>query len=146
MPILKLIEGRWVVVGGIKCRNQVYGDAIARYINCLQPLFIKAREKSEFDFIHTLIGVRETQPEGWDPWENTIRVFKCMMKMRRKVKDYETRTHLYLWLYGHIIEAAEPYEIIANLIHIIAGRRFHPENFPNKKHGKALIPPPFLRS
>jgi len=43
-------------------------------------------------------------------------------------------------LYGHIVEASEPYEILANLINVCEGGRFHVNNFPNKVGGKYRIP------
>lgn len=46
-----------------------------------------------------------------------------------KIRDFETQRYLFLWLYGHIIEASEPYEIAANLITIIDGERFNINNF-----------------
>jgi hypothetical protein len=50
--------------------------------------------------------------------------------------NFEAARHLQLWVYGHILEASEPYEIIANLLAIIAGERFAAERFPPDHAGR----------
>lgn len=45
------------------------------------------------------------------------------------------RINLSLWLYGHIVEASEPYEIIANLLSICSNGSFVGDNFPKEKQG-----------
>ena len=139
MPTVK--EGRkWSIVGNVRGWNAVYKDATIRYLNSFDPLFEKAKDISEFEFINTLIRVRGLQDAGWDPWENTVKAFDCLTKLEKRIKDFETIRHLFLWLYGHIVEASEPYEIIANLMNIIEGKRFIIRNFPDKQMGKYSKP------
>jgi hypothetical protein len=42
----------------------------------------------------------------------------------------EAARHLQLWIYGHIVEASEPYEILANLLAISQGDTFRTDRFP----------------
>lgn len=132
MPIIRNKNKAWEITGDTSKWNSVYRDSVIKYLNCLDPLFEKAKNTSEFEFVQVLIRVRSQQDAGWDSWENTLEVFSGMMKLGGKIKNFKTRRHLFLWLYGHIVEASEPYEIIANLINIIDGRRFNVENFPDK--------------
>lgn len=45
-----------------------------------------------------------------------------------------------MWLYGHIVEASEPYELLANLFDVAAGGRFSIDRFPRGRHGRPLSP------
>ncbi len=46
--------------------------------------------------------------------------------------DFETARHLQLSTYGHIIEASEPYEILADMLHIAGGGYYAPFRFPDR--------------
>ena len=50
--------------------------------------------------------------------------------------------HLALWLYGHIVEAFEPYELIANLLEVAGGGHYNwgQTNFPPKLSGAPRSP------
>lgn len=112
--------------------NKIYGDAVVRYLNYLEPLFEKAKEKSEFQFILTLFRFRGIQPTRWDSYENSLEIFDEIMKIKEKVRG-NTKLNLILWLYGHIVEASEPYETIANLLNICLGETYRVGNFPKIK-------------
>lgn len=45
-------------------------------------------------------------------------------------EHFETTRHLQLWTYGHIIEASEPYAIVADMLDIANGGFFKPYRFP----------------
>lgn len=47
-----------------KGTNKIYLDATIRYINDLEPLFEKAKEKNEVQFIITLLRFRGVESEG----------------------------------------------------------------------------------
>ena len=129
--IIKNEQRIWVAIGSKKNWNPIHYDSLLRYLNCLDPLFEKAKDISEFEFICTLVRVEGIKSAGWDPWENTVDVFDNIYKLANRVKDYKKQTYISLWLYGHIIEASEPYEIVANLMNIIEGQRYRMENFPD---------------
>lgn len=118
--------------------NETYLEAVTRYLNYLEPLFEKAREKSEVQFIITLLHFRGMESEGWDPYENSLRIYEVIQDTIQKSKNSDLRINLSLWLYGHIVEASEPYEVIANLLNIIDGGAFITNNFPKKQIGNRL--------
>jgi len=120
--------------------NKTYSESLKKYLNCLDPLFEKAKAMEEFDFICTLLRVRSLQDAGWDPWENTLSAGKKLYNLQKRIKDFETVRHLFLWLYGHIVEASEPYETIANMLNIVDGRTFITSNFSDKKRGRYFVP------
>jgi hypothetical protein len=55
-----------------------------------------------------------------------------MRAVQAKVESPEAARHLQLWIYGHIIEASEPYEILANLLAISQDDTFRTERFPSQ--------------
>lgn len=79
------------------------------------------------------------QDAGWDPYETTVRAIKAIQEAHNQVEG-EANRHLALWLYGHIIEASEPYEFLGNLIEIAVGGRFLTERFPHRENGAPLSP------
>lgn len=120
--------------------NKDYSAALVRYLNCLDPLFSKAQKKSEFQFILTIFRFRGLQPTAHDPYENSIKTIDSIMDLEKKMKGHE-KANIFLWVYGHIIEASEPYETIANMLNILNGQGYRPWNFPKRKnnHGKDYI-------
>ena len=136
--ILRDSDGKWKFQATPRRFNPTYVDSLMKHLNAFSPLFDKAKNTCEFEFILTLLRVRGSQDRGWDPFENTRKVFACISGLRKKTRDSETRLHLSLWLYGHIVEASEPYETLANLVNICAGGHFTFSNFPDK--GKYAIP------
>jgi hypothetical protein len=118
--------------------NSDYAVSLIKYLNLLHPAFSKAKNRSDFEFITTLLGFRGMQDAGWDPFENTITIFNNISTL--KPKDEQTKINLFLWVYGHIIEASEPYEILANFFRIINGERFSINNFPDIDRGKYQVP------
>ena len=133
-------NNKWHVKDWIFRSNSVYKTSLEKYLNCISPLFEKAQQSDEFDFICTLLRVRGMQDAGWDPWENTLNAFHKLLKLENKIRDFETKRHLFLWLYGHIVEASEPYETIANIINIIEGGKYSIDNFPDKAGGRPQSP------
>ena len=49
-----------------------YRRAFLRYMTALDPVFTRARERSQFWLIWSLLGVRSLQDPGWDPYESTV--------------------------------------------------------------------------
>lgn len=116
-----------------------YFEALPRYLTALDPAFERARRTSEFNFLCSLFAVREMQDAGWDPYETTVRAIKAIREVHGQVKG-EANRHLALWLYGHIMEASEPYEFLANLIDVAVGGRFLVERFPLHSNRAPLSP------
>lgn len=65
--------------------NKVYADALVRYINVFDPLFAKAQEKNEFEFILTLLRFRGIQLLAADPYENSVLTFNAVMDLLNRV-------------------------------------------------------------
>ncbi|MGO8930522.1 MAG: hypothetical protein ACLQU3_26970 [Limisphaerales bacterium] len=120
--------------------HQVFNESAIRYVNCFDPVFRAAKSACEFEFVHALLGVRGMQDMNWDPFETTRRAIPAMIKLHAKLEEFETQRHLGLWMYGHIVEASEPYERLANLIAISQGERFKICRFPAYKNGRPQSP------
>lgn len=140
MKVKRKDDGTWEYKRKPRITNDVYSKSIIDYLNAFDPLFERAKQTSEFEFILTLLRIRGLQAAGWDPFETTQEALSCISRLQGKIRDFKTSRHLFLWLYGHIIEASEPYEILVNLINICSGNRFRIDNFPDKPKGKYLIP------
>ncbi len=117
-----------------------YFDALPRYLTAFDPAFEHAREASEFNFLLSIFAVRGMQDAGWEPYETTVRAIGAVRAIHQGEIDLEGSRHLGLWLYGHILEASEPYEFLGNLIDVAVGGRFHLERFPPHRSGAPLSP------
>lgn len=47
-----------------------------------------------------------------------------LYEVHNKTENYEAARHLQFWIYGHIVEASEPYEMLANLVQVSLGGGF----------------------
>ena len=115
--------------------SRFHREALERYLNAFDCAFVAAAGCSEFEFIQSaILRVRGLQGPGWDPYQTTIRAIDALVKIHEGIEknNAEGARHLRLWIYGHIVEAAEPYEILANLIDVALGGRFLVSRFPNR--------------
>lgn len=110
------------------------------YINSIYKLFQKAKEVCEFEFIFTLLRIRGMSGAGWDPFETSDDIFNSISELIDEKREKRVSRYLGLWLYGHIVESSEIYEILANLLNICKGERYHLCNFPHKRRKKYLSP------
>lgn len=136
-------EGKWKYTKLPNGFAPIYKDLLIDYLNAFGPLFERAKKTCEFEFVCALLRVRGCSDPGWDSFESSQQIFKGFSLVEKKIKDFYILRHFDLLLYAHIVEASEPYEILANLINICKGKRFHMENFPAKirgKKGKYIIP------
>ena len=113
--------------------NPIYANSLLSYFNSLDPLFEKAQEISDFEFITSLLNISRHQDAGWIAFETTEKIFSLINRLKNKINDSEERLYLLLLLYGLIIEASLPYELIANLLNILLGQRYTILNFPDIK-------------
>lgn len=116
--------------------NQTYSESLIKYLNCLSPLFDKAKKKNEFEYILTLLQYRGLSEPGYVAFDNTISIFTEIFSLQNKIKDANQRLNITFWAYAHWVEASEPYELIANLLKVINGGRYSISNFPKKPSGK----------
>jgi hypothetical protein len=135
-------DGTWSFTEEAKAKidntgfKKIYSDSILKYLECFSPAFEKAKATSEFEFILSLLRIhKEFQDVGWDPYETTLQLIPRMVSLYQKVESFETERDLQLWIYGHIVEASEPYEILMNMVRVARGLRFNTVCFPPKKWG-----------
>jgi hypothetical protein len=135
-------DGVWTLIPepGDQGRNADHDEALPRYLTALDPAFTRAHEVSEFEFVLTLLRVRGVEAAGWDAYETTLRAIPLLNRLHESIApdepNFETARHLQLWVYGHIVEASEPYEILANLLAVIDGERFAAQRFPPDARGR----------
>lgn len=115
-------------------RNEVHDEALPRYVTAFDRAFTKAEAACESEFVKALIRVGGLQDAGWDPYESTLRGIPAMVALHEQIPEgaehFETARHLQLWTYGHVIEASEPYAIIADMLDIANGGFYKPYRFP----------------
>ena len=80
------------------------------------------------------------QDPGWDPYESSMVAIKSVLSVLRGKLNSVADRHLALWLYGHIVEASEPYEFLGNLIDVSVGGKFKILRFP-AKNGRIPLSP-----
>lgn len=130
-------DGLWTAHNIPKGTNPVYAQALVDYFNALDPLFAKAQEQSDFEFICTLINIQGMHDAGWDAFETTKDIFETFNRLKYKVRYNTEQLHLFLVLYGLILEAAYPYDLLCNLLRVSAGNRYSAFCFPDIKLGKS---------
>ena len=133
-------EKKWEVKN--KKINLFLEKKIIEYLDYIDPLFIKAKNINEFEFICAILDFKGVLDTGWDPWEEILDIFHFFSKLIRKVKYYEYTVYIMLWMYGLAVEASFPYKLIANLINIILGFRYNldPFNYSRGKNKKIIYP------
>jgi len=149
VPLIRNTEGVWRIEGDehdrerIENWNPVFREALPRYLTALDSAFNRAQKRSQFQFLLSLFRIRGLEDAGWDPYQTTLRAIPAM----HRVHDYiiekgenEAAQHLGLWVYGHIVEASEPYELLANLIDVANGGRFKFHRFPSHPSGRPKSP------
>lgn len=108
-----------------------YPQYLQDYLEVFEPLFKKAYETSEFNLIMSLLAIRGVSDEGWEPYENTEDLFEEVYKQQKKFKR-SLQFNMNLWLYAHLVECSEHYELLANLINTIKGKDYIIANHVNK--------------
>ena len=120
--------------------NSAYLNSVPRYMTALDSAFTRAKEVCECEFLFSLLRVRSLMDVGWDPYETTLRAIPSLVDAHNQMENSEAARHLQLWIYGHILEASEPYELLSNLIGVALGERFFVERFPNHSRGRPQSP------
>jgi hypothetical protein len=143
MPVARDEDGKWTLQIEDHEHSDLhpsYVEALPRYLTMFDPAFTCAHDRCEFEFLLSLFRVRGVQGPGWDPYETTLRAIPALVKVHEQIKELEPARHLQLWIYGHILEASEPYELLMNLIHVANGGRFGIDRFPPRSSGRPLSP------
>lgn len=140
VKLLYTDDGKWVYKKHSRKTNPIIKNTNIEYLNLLSPIFEAAKSKSEFEFIFTLLRVTSAQSPGWDVYDTTEDVFWKVGQLLDTIKSVSSNRYLSLWLYGHIIEASEPYQILANLLRVASGERYLVNNFPDERRGRYTQP------
>lgn len=130
-------NGKWSLDKIPKGTNQVYWQALIDFFNAFEPLFSKAQNISDFEFVCTLLNIQGMESAGWDPYTTTKEIFETFNKLKSKIKSGDEQLHLFLVLYGLILESSYPYDLIYNLLRIISGDRYSAFCFPDIPLGKS---------
>lgn len=118
-----------------------FAEAMPRYLTILDEVFDAAKSMNELEFLFSLFRDRGAQNAGWEPFQTTLESIPALLECANKIEDDSVSRHLQLWIYGHIIEASEPYDILANLLEVARGRHYTwSTNFPDKKNGVPQSP------
>ncbi len=139
-------NGKWTASNIPVDMNPVYAKALVNFFNSLDPLFTKAQEKSDFEFIFALLNIQGMQDAGWDAFETTRDIFETFNKLKSKIKYNDEQLHLFLVLYGLILEASYPYDLLYNLLRIISGDRYSATCFPDGNKSNSGKPRPMSAS
>lgn len=89
----------------------------------LAPLFDKARASDEFEFCCALLRIRGVQGPGWDPLRESMTLTQQILGFIQAPVESGARRRLSLFLYCHVTEIDDLYNIVANLLRIVRGKR-----------------------
>ena len=128
-------------------------DFREEYVNLLSPLFSQHTRVDTVEFVYALIRAGGMEDAGWDPLEESRAFVNDLTGIIQReapagsVTDPETtRWRLALVAYAHLVEMDAPYDMLANLFRIRAGRRYSVRPFADlaktKKGTKGLNGPP----
>lgn len=134
---LKVENDEWELIGNFHDTHPQMKKSLEKYLNALDALFRKAKEKQECEFILSLLAIKGMQSAGWDLLGGMEETFKALGKIRNKNrKNYYGVQTIYLFMYGLILESDPLYELLANLLNVAEGKRFliAGANFPDIKH------------
>ena len=89
-----------------------------------QPLFEKAKEADEFEFCCTILRIRGMEGAGWDPLRESDQFSQQLMSLIDSPLVNIMKIRLLLFLYCHLTEMDDLYNIIGNLLMVIKGERY----------------------
>lgn len=111
----------------------------------LNRVFERAKQVDEFEFAVAIIPLtRGLPPYGADgPLRETELFVQDMLGLMNAPLEYMARLRLGLMIYVHMMESKPVYEVLSNLLWIIAGGRAVPEPFEHlyRKTKKRRWPP-----
>lgn len=102
------------------------------YYNYLNNLFVRAQNTDSFEFLCTLLRVKGITNGHWDPFveaEEAANDISELMKNSEKNTETKRRIRLGLFLYCHLTEISAMYELLANVLGIIQGKKYRIQPF-----------------
>lgn len=93
------------------------------YYAALNEIFQKAKEKDEFEYASALLRIRGMEDAGWDPLvESYAAINDYIALIESPLRDI-TKIRLALLTYSHITEIDAVYDMLANMLLTINGKR-----------------------
>lgn len=97
-------------------------------------LFHKAKEVDEFEYCSTLLRIRGIEGPGWDPLQESERLAHQIASISQAPIESAFRLRLSLFLYCHLTEMSDVYNITGNMLMVIAGDRYSMAPFIKELH------------
>ncbi|PTQ77667.1 hypothetical protein C8R26_10611 [Nitrosomonas oligotropha] len=93
-------------------------------VGLIGPLFERAKAADEFEFCSTLLRLRGMEDAGWDPLHESLELSHQLMSLQNAPLDKGLKLRLALFLYCHLTEMSDVYNIPANMFQVISGHRY----------------------
>lgn len=90
----------------------------------IRTLFERTKAADEFEFCSTLLRLRGIEDAGWDPQHESLELSHQLMSLQNAPLEQDFKLRLALFLYCHLTEMSDIYNIPANMFHIISGGRY----------------------
>jgi|LGVF01.1.fsa_nt_gb hypothetical protein len=100
----------------------------------LSPIFTKAKEIDEFEYCSTLLRLRGIESSGWDPLSESDQLTHQLVSFIQAPIENSLKLRLTLFLYCHLTEMNDLYNIIGNLLRVIQGHRYVMSPFIGEIH------------
>lgn len=100
----------------------------------LKPLFVKAQATDEVEFGCSLLRIRGIEDAGWDPLVESNALIKQILSFIQAPLDERLKVWLLLFLYCHVTEMDDLYNIIGNLLRVCRGEKYNIIPFDGKLH------------
>jgi hypothetical protein len=95
-----------------------------KFTKLLDPLFKTAQNKDEFEFCSTIMRIRGLESPGWDPLTESFALIDQFLSFVNAPIDSTLRLRILLFLYCHITEIDDIYNVLANLGRVCLGERY----------------------
>jgi len=105
----------------------------------LRPLFSKALNKDEFEFCCTLMRIRGNEGSGWDPLTESNNLMDQLLSLIRAPIENIIRIRLLLFLYCHVTEMDDLYNVVGNLLRVCRGERYSYSPFMGTLHSSKQV-------
>lgn len=100
----------------------------------IAELFNKAKEVDEFEYCSTLLRVRGIEDHGWDPLLESDQLAQQLMAILNAPIESKFQIRLSLFLYCHLTEMSDVYNIVGNMLNVIIGERYSMNPFIAQLH------------
>jgi hypothetical protein len=90
----------------------------------ISELFANAKTSDEFEYCSTLLRIRGMEDSGWDPLRESDQLANQLMALSNAPLENSLRLRLSLFLYCHLTEMSDVYNITGNMLRVIMGERY----------------------